>query len=884
MRIVTDNARVGLAVVNLQRRYVYANGTYAEIRDLPSADIVGQRLQDVLGGAYEEQAAPRLDRAFGGQRVAYELRRPTATGDRFYEVRYEPIEVDGAAALVVVITGMTERRATASPIRDAAGRADAERRFQEARLTTERELTLDGILVVDDQSRVVSFNRRFGQMWGISDEILSARADTLLLDSVRQKLVNPDQFMEQVRQLYDRRDVESHDEVALIDGRTFDRYSAPMRDADGRYYGRVWYFRDVTEAKQAEAALRQERDRAQRYLDTADVILLALNADGLVTLINRKGCDLLGWSEAELIGQNWVDRCLPARIRPALTQKLKDLLGGDLSVIENPILTRDGRELLIEWRSRVLRDDTGRVTGTFSSGTDITEQHAAVEALRVAEERMRFALQSADVGIWDMDYATGVLQWSETLEAQYGLKPGTFGGTFDAFMAFVHPNDRHSLLETLGTAMKAGSDFSLQNRAVWPDGTVRWLSGAGRILLGEDGKPVRGVGISLDITSRHLLENQYHQAQKMEAMGRLAGGVAHDFNNLLTVILGYCELLLADRDPDAAARADIMQIQKAGGHAASLTRQLLAFSRKQLIEPTLLDLSTVVGDMRAMLVRLIGEDVKVTVNTPEAVALVKADRGQVEQVVMNLAVNARDAMPHGGTLTIGTANVTLDDQYAATHLDVKPGPYVALTVTDTGTGMTPEVQARLFEPFFTTKGPGKGTGLGLATVHGIVAQSGGSVGIDTQTGRGTSFTVYFPSADPRDVVPAARQLPRPRGGSETVLVVEDADGLRELTQRLLQRQGYTVLTAANADEALRLSEQHPSIDLILTDVVMPGASGPALIKQITGRRPGLKVIYMSGYTEDSITHHGVLKPGIAFLHKPFTSQTLGDKIREVLDR
>ena len=319
--------------------------------------------------------------------------------------------------------------------------------------------------------------------------------------------------------------------------------------------------------------------------------------------------------------------------------------------------------------------------------------------------------------------------------------------------------------------MKSGADFSMQHRAIWPDGTVRWLSGAGRIHLGEHGEPVRGVGISLDVTERRTLEEQYQQAQKMEAIGRLAGGVAHDFNNLLTVILGYCELLLADLDPDDPRQADIAEIQKAGASAAGLTRQLLAFSRKQIIEPTLLDLNVVVADMRAMLGRLIGEDVKVVLGLRPELAPVKADRGQVEQIVMNLAVNARDAMPRGGTLTIETANVELDEHYAKTHLAVKPGPYVVLTVTDTGTGMTPEVQARLFEPFFTTKELGKGTGLGLATVHGIVTRSGGSVNVYSEVGRGTSFKVYFPRADAAEmVVDAPPPVARPRAG--------DADGAR----------------------------------------------------------------------------------------------------------
>jgi CheY-like chemotaxis protein len=286
-----------------------------------------------------------------------------------------------------------------------------------------------------------------------------------------------------------------------------------------------------------------------------------------------------------------------------------------------------------------------------------------------------------------------------------------------------------------------------------------------------------------------------------------------------------------------------------------------------------------------MLRRLIREDVKVVLVLRPELAPVKADRGEVEQIVMNLAVNARDAMLKGGTLTIETANVELDEHYAKTHVAVKPGPYVVLTVTDTGTGMTPEVKARLFEPFFTTKEPGKGTGLGMATVYGIVTRSGGSVGVDSDVGRGTSFKVYFPRADVAEsVVDTLALRARPNAGTQTVLLVEDEEGLRELAKRLLLREGFAVLTAGDANEALRVFDENPSIDVLLTDVVMPGASGPDLVGQLVARRPGLKVIYMSGYTDDAIVHHGVLNPGLAFLHKPFTSETLGRKIRDVLDR
>jgi len=651
--------------------------------------------------------------------------------------------------------------------------------------------------------------------------------------------------------------------------------------------------RDVTERKRLERALREksvelerhERDRGQRYLDTAEIILLALDLNGRITLVNRYACSVLGWTADELLGRDWFETCVPLRTRDTAGKTFDDLLGGNLFSVESLIVTRSGEERLIEWRNTVLRGDEGHVIGTLSSGTDTTARNQALERLRTAEERTRFALEAAGIGIWDMDYTTGLLQWSEILESQYGLQPGTFRGTFEAFVERVHPEDRDALLETIGNAMKVGADFSVQHRTLSPDGTVRWLNGAGRIRLGDHGEPARGVGVSMDVTERHTLEEQYQQAQKMEAIGRLAGGVAHDFNNLLTVILGYSELLLADLAPDDPQRPDMAEIQKAGESAARLTRQLLAFSRKQIIEPALLDLNAIVADVRPMLARLIGEDVNVVVGAGRDLAPIKADRGQVEQIVMNLAVNARDAMPKGGTLNIETANVELDDDYAAPHFSAKPGHYVMLTVTDTGTGMTPEVQARLFEPFFTTKDVGKGTGLGLATVHGIVTRSGGSVGVYSEVGTGASFKVYFPRADAEAIAaraPAAAA--REHAGGETILVVEDADSLREATRRLLQRQGYAVLVAANADEAIKLFDSHPSIDVLLTDVVMPGASGPELTRRLVERRPALKVIYMSRYTEDAIVQHGVLKPGIAFLHKPFTSDTLGRKIRDVLDQ
>jgi PAS domain S-box-containing protein len=699
---------------------------------------------------------------------------------------------------------------------------------------------------------------------------------------------------------------------------------SPLIDHDGRIVGASKIARDITERKRAEAEFRES---AHVSASSAAVGLALANSDTLVhglqrcaeafvthlgaafariwTLNERDGVLELQASAGLYTHLNGPHGRVPVgqfkigRIAGDRKPHLTNMVIGDPEVADQAWAQREGM-VAFAGHPLVVDDRVVGVMALFArhqlsdaiiSALAAVADHVALgiernrsaEALRITEERMRFALKNADVGIWDLDYTTGVLRWSEIVEVHYGLKPGTFGGTFEAFVERVHPDDRASLLETVGKAMKSGTDFSVQNRSIWPDGTIRWLSEAGRVLLDEHGQPARAVGISLDVTERRTLEEQYQQAQKMEAVGRLAGGVAHDFNNLLTVILGYCELLLSDLDPSDPHQADIAEIQKAGARASGLTRQLLAFSRKQIIEPTLLDLNAIATDMRAMIARLIGEDVKIALGLGPNLARVKADRGQVEQIVMNLAVNARDAMPKGGTLTIETANVDLDEHYAKTHLDVKPGPYVVLTVTDTGTGMTPEVQARLFEPFFTTKEPGKGTGLGMATVYGIVTRGGGTVGVYSELGKGTAFKVYFPKADASDL-PVETPVPvaRSHAGTQTVLVVEDEGGLRDLARKLLQRQGYTVLVASNAGEAVRLFQENPSIDVLLTDVVMPGASGPELTKQLVEQRPGLHVIYMSGYTEEAIVQHGVLKPGIAFLNKPFTSETLGRKIREVL--
>ena len=381
------------------------------------------------------------------------------------------------------------------------------------------------------------------------------------------------------------------------------------------------------------------------------------------------------------------------------------------------------------------------------------------------------------------------------------------------------------------------------------------------------------------------LEEQLRQAQKMEAVGRLAGGIAHDFNNVLTIIRGYSELALAQMAPHDPHRARLQYIKDASDRAASLTRQLLAFSRRQVLESKVLDLNAIVTNLYEMLPRLIGEDLDIVSILQPALGRVKADPGQIEQVLLNLAVNARDAMPRGGKLTIETANVVLDENYARDHATVQPGPHVMLAVSDTGSGMDAATKARIFEPFFTTKEIGKGTGLGLATVYGIVKQSGGSIWVYSEPGKGTTFKIYFPRVEGElEETAPVDDRPRILRGTETVLLAEDEEMVRNLMRTILEGQGYTVLVARDATEALSFGHRHHgSIPLLVTDVVMPGMSGRELAAQLAMAHPETKVLYVSGYTDDAVVRHGVLNAGLAFLQKPFSAESFLLKVRDALD-
>jgi two-component system cell cycle sensor histidine kinase/response regulator CckA len=507
-------------------------------------------------------------------------------------------------------------------------------------------------------------------------------------------------------------------------------------------------------------------------------------------------------------------------------------------------------------------------------------------SLRENEERTNFALAAAGMGVWQLELGTNVVSWSATMAPLFGLTPDTLPKALDEVFSLIHPDDRDAVKASVERAIAGERAYAIEFRCIWPDGSTHWISGRAKTSYGPDGKSPGLIGISIDITERKSLEAQLRQSQKLEAVGQLAGGVAHDFNNLLTAILGYSNFVVDTFEAGDRRHSDIREVIKAGERAATLTRQLLAFSRKQVLQPVAVDLNALITGIRQMLGRLIGEHIDLVTVLPSDLRAVRADPGQIEQIVMNLVVNARDAMPTGGRVAIETANIELGESYAKEHKSVRPGSYVMLAVSDSGIGMNEETKQRLFEPFFTTKEPGKGTGLGLATVHGIVQQSNGHVWVDSEPGAGTVFKIYLPAIDRgEDVsVPTARDEVI-AAGTETLLVVEDEEAVRFLSRVILEKAGYRVFDAPTPERAEAVFDANPALfDLLVTDVIMPGSSGPKLFERLAQRRPDLKVLYVSGYTDDAIVHQGQLDPGIEFLQKPFSAEDLSRRVREVLDR
>jgi two-component system cell cycle sensor histidine kinase/response regulator CckA len=644
------------------------------------------------------------------------------------------------------------------------------------------------------------------------------------------------------------------------------------------------FIRDVSDRRSAEEALRKSEEHWRSLIENALDIITILDADGIVRFESPSVERVLGYRPEQLVGCHAWEFVHPDDL-PQMLEIFRTSLGnfGETEPVEFRFRHIDGSWRTLEAIGKNLLKHSA-VAGIVINSRDITERKKTERALRETNQTLQALIEALPLAVIALDRAGTPTMWNSAAERIFGWKAEeVLGRSYP-----IVPDDRLEEHRTLFRAalergeMVAGvetqrvrKDGSLVEVAIW-SAPIRDAGGQVRI----------SIDLYADVTERRHLEEQLRQAQKMDAVGRLAGGVAHDFNNLLTAIKGFGQLMLDDLEPADPLHGYAEQIQQATDRAASLTRQLLTFSRRQVLEPKVLDLNAVVANTNQLLGRLVGANIELRIVPDPLLGQVKVDPGQVEQMLMNLVVNARDAMPHGGTLTIETRNIRVNSEDARLHPGMAVGSYAMLAVSDTGCGMDRQTQARIFEPFFTTKDQGKGTGLGLSTVYGIVKQSGGHIWVYSEPGQGSIFKVYLPRVLEQAQAPAEEELPAlpVSAGTETVLLVEDEEVVRVLARKVLQKKGYRVLEATNGADALLICRKASErIHLLLTDVVMPGMNGHELATQVVSLRPGIQVLYMSGYAEDAIVHHGVLDEGIAFLEKPLSPAGLALKLREVLD-
>jgi two-component system, cell cycle sensor histidine kinase and response regulator CckA len=640
-----------------------------------------------------------------------------------------------------------------------------------------------------------------------------------------------------------------------------------------------------------------ERSGSERMLRQSEERLRELTAHihQVLWVIDAKESKILYVSPA--YEEMWGRSCQSLIDNPRSYMEGIHPLDYDVMLGENAAMFETG---YIDVESRVLRPD-GTVRWVWVRGYPVLEQGQLVRIVGVVEDitekrqlaaerdallsRLQLHIERLPLAYILFDANLAVVDWNPTAQRIFGYSKEEMLGELPPYAKFVAPSFWPKSEAFLDRIRQGDMQAHSTNENLTKDGRIITCDWFNTPLFDQEGNFIGMLSLAQDVTARKALESQFQQAQKMEVVGHLAGGVAHDFNNLLAVILGCCQFLENDATLSADSRDLVEEVYKAGSRAAALTKQLLAFSRRQILQPKLLNLNEVVTETVGMLDRLIGEDIALKTNLHARLWPVRVDAGQMNQVIMNLAVNARDAMPDGGTLTIETANTELDESYAQIHAEVKAGPYVVLAVSDTGCGMDELTKARIFEPFFTTKETGKGTGLGLATVFGIVKQSEGHVTVYSEMGKGTTFRIYLPkeetAADSGTEKKSPASVPR---GTETVLVVEDEEMMRNLACRTLQSQGYTVLQARDGEDAINVYKRHSgSIQLVLTDVVMPKLGGRQLYDQLQALQPDLKVLFMSGYTDDAVLRHGVLEAEANFIEKPFTYAALASAVRKVLD-
>jgi len=875
LRIAGKVARLGGWSIELPDRTLTWSDENCLIHDVPPGHT--PTLEEGIGYYLPEDRAKVLGFVAAcendGTPYDFEFQKITASGRKIW-VRSTGEAVRDAAGNIKRLQGaiqdITERK-----------RADIDLLRQKTKLAVLFDLMPAMVWFKDTENRIIRVNELVAVSIGKTVEEINGRPSAEIYPETADKFFEDD--LEVIRSGKPKLGIV--EPLLAKDGKQLwvETDKVPYRDESGKIIGIVVVARDITDKRASEIELLKSRERLALAQEVAKIGSFELEL-GANRAIVSSGFEMIYGIRESSRESNYADWSTQVYVEdlPQVAEDMETaLLTGELNS-EFRITHTDGSIRWMWGKGKVFHDEQGGAIRMIGVNIDITESKLAADALRVSEERYRDLIENAHDIIFTQDLEGNYTSVNNACERITGYtREETLGRNL---MQTVAPEHLERVLEMTAKKLAGEPIPAFGMEIIAKDGHKVAIDVNSRIIF-ENGVPVGVQGIARDVTDRAQLEDQLRQAQKMEAVGQMAGGIAHDFNNMLTAINGFSDLTLRKMKADDPLRAHIEEIKKAGVRSADLTNQLLAFSRRQILQPAILNLNQVIMDTGNMLERLIGEDVELVTVLDGKTGRVKIDPGQLTQIITNLALNARDAMPQGGKLTFETKNMFLDAEYARQHINALPGAYVKLAVSDNGTGMDDETQAHIFEPFFTTKEIGKGTGLGLASVYGIVRQSGGSIMVYSEVGVGTTFKIYLPRViDECETVEIEDGTSELSTGTETILLVEDEDIVRSLTRQVLETCGYNVLEAPNGREALAICLAHEKpIDLLLTDVVMPEMGGRELAELVVAKFPQMEVLFASGYTDDAVVRHGVIDATTNFIQKPFTTSDLAQKVRDLLD-